>query len=410
MAAATTKTFEYAYRDRGGKIVKGKIEAPNQAAVANRLKTMGLAPMSINEVNTGGLQKELSIPGFGAKITLKDLAIMARQLSTMINAGLSLLRALTILAEQTESKPLAKRLSQVRNDVEVGVGFSVALAKHADVFPPLMINMVKAGEVGGFLDQVLVSVAENFEDEVKLRGKIKSAMTYPVVVFVIAIIAVVGMLLFIVPVFAGMFTSLGGTLPLPTRILVMMSTVLKWTALPIAIALVAFSAWWSRHKNDRAVRERLDPLKLKVPVFGNLFKKIAVSRFTRNFGTMIHAGVPILQALDIVGETSGNLVIEHATRAVQDSVRSGHSLSGPLAQHPVFPPMVVQMMAVGEDTGALDTMLEKIAEFYDQEVEATTEALTALIEPLMITFLGGIIGAMIIALYMPIFKIFDLIK
>ncbi|HUX69994.1 MAG TPA: type II secretion system F family protein, partial [Cellulomonadaceae bacterium] len=209
---ADAKTFEYAVRDRTGKIIKGRIEATNQAAVANRLKGMGMAPMSISEVTNTGMSREIRIPGFGPKITLKDLAIMARQLATMISAGLSLLRALAILAEQTESKPLAKTLAQVRNDVETGVSFSVALTKHADVFPPIMINMVKAGEVGGFLDQVLVSVAENFESEVKLRGKIKSAMTYPVVVFVIAILATFGMLLFIVPIFAGLFSSLGGTL------------------------------------------------------------------------------------------------------------------------------------------------------------------------------------------------------
>ena len=407
---AEGKTFEYAVRDRSGKLVKGRIEAVNQAAVANRLKTMGLAPLTIDEVNTGGLRKEISIPGFSDKISLKDMAIMARQLATMINAGLSLLRALTILAEQTESKPLAKVLAQVRSDVETGVAFSAGLAKHPRVFPPLMVNMVRAGEVGGFLDQVLLSVATNFESEVKLRGKIKSAMTYPVVVFVIAILAVVGMLLFIVPVFAGMFASLGGQLPLPTQILVTMSGFLKVGAIPLLIVVVLISVWWGRHKNDRAVRERLDPIKLKVPVFGNLFRKIAVARFTRNFGTMIHAGVPILQALDIVGETSGNIVVERAAKSVQDSVRTGQSLSAPLSHHPVFPPMVVQMMAVGEDTGALDTMLEKIAEFYDQEVEATSEQLTALIEPLMIVVLGSIIGSMIIALYMPIFSIFNLIN
>lgn len=412
MAATQTKsrTYEYAVRDRSGKIIKGRIEAPNQGAVANKLKTLGLAPMSINEVGTTGLQKEISIPGMSDRITLKDLAIMARQLATMINAGLSLLRALTILAEQTESKPLARRLAQVRGDVEVGVAFSTALTKHADVFPPLMINMVKAGEVGGFLDQVLVSVAENFEAEVKLRGKVKSAMTYPVVVFVIAILAVVGMLLFIVPVFAGMFASLGGELPLPTQFLVALSQGLKWAGGPILLAVIIFAVWWSRHKNDRRIREAVDPWKLKVPVFGNLFKKIAVSRFTRNFGTMIHAGVPILQALDIVGETSGNLVIERAAKSVQESVRAGHALTEPLSTHPVFPPMVVQMMAVGEDTGALDDMLEKIAQFYDQEVEATTEQLTSLIEPLMIVVLGSLIGGMIIALYMPIFSVFNLIN
>lgn len=408
--ATATKAFDYVVRDKTGKLVKGRIEAPSQSAVANRLKTMGVSPISIAEVNTGGMQREINIPGFGDKIGLKDLAIMARQLATMINAGLSLLRAISILAEQTESKPLAKVLMQVRSDVEAGISFSMALGKHESTFPPLMINMVKAGEVGGFLDQVLVSVAENFEDEVKLRGKIKSAMTYPVVVFVIAILATSGMLLFIVPVFAGMFSSLGGELPVPTKILMSMSVGLKWGAIPILVALGVFAAWWARHKNDRTVREVLDPWKLKVPVFGNLFRKIAVARFTRNFGAMLHAGVPILQALDIVGETSGNLVIERATKAVQESVRSGQSLTGPLSQHPVFPPMVVQMMAVGEDTGALDTMLEKIAEFYDQEVEATTEQLTSLIEPLMIVVLGSIIGGMVIAMYMPIFGIFDLIQ
>lgn len=404
------KTFEYAVRDKGGKIVKGRVDAPNQAAVANRLREMGMAAVSIEEVTNNGLQREINIPGLSEKISLKDLAIMSRQLATMINAGLSLIRALSILAEQTESKPLAKTLAQVRNDVEIGVAFSVALGKHEAVFPPLMINMVKAGEVGGFLDQVLLSVAGNFEAEVKLRGKIKSAMTYPVVVFVIAILAVIGMLLFIVPVFANMFATLGGSLPAPTQFLVLLSGLIKWTIGPMVVAGVIFAVWWSKHKNDRAVREKLDPVKLRLPVFGKLFQKIAISRFTRNFGTMIHAGVPLLQALDIVGETSGNLVIERATRAVQESVRKGESLTGPLATHTVFPPMVVQMMAVGEDTGALDTMLGKVADFYDQEVESTTEQLTSLIEPLMIVVLGSLIGGMIIALYMPIFTIFNLIN
>lgn len=409
--AGASKTFEYAVRDRSGKIVKGRVEANNQAAVANRLREMGLAAVSISEVSTSGLNSEITIPGFGGnKISLKDLAVMSRQLATMIDSGLSLLRALAILSEQTESKPLAKVLAQVRSDVEVGVAFSTALGKHPTVFPPLMINMVKAGEVGGFLDETLVSVANNFEAEVKLRGKIKSAMTYPVVVFVVAILATTGMLLFIVPIFAGMFSSLGGTLPLPTRILMFLSQALKITIIPTVIALIAFAVWWGKHKNDRGIRERVDPWKLKVPVFGGLFKKIAISRFTRNFGTMIHAGVPLLQALEIVGETSGNIVIERAAKAVQESVRRGESLAGPLSQHEVFPPMVVQMMAVGEDTGALDTMLAKVADFYDQEVESTTEQLTSLIEPIMIVVIGAIVGSMVIAMYMPIFGIFSLIE
>lgn len=408
--ATGTKTFEYAVRDRQGKIVKGRVEASNSAAVANRLKEMGLAALSINEVKTGGLNTEISIPGMGDRIKLKDLSVMSRQLATMIDSGLSLLRALSILAEQTESKPLAKVLAQVRNDVEVGLALSVAMGKHAEVFPPLMLNMVRAGEVGGFLDQALLSIADNFEAEVKLRGKIKSAMTYPVVVFVVAILACIGMLLFIVPVFSGMFTTLGGKLPFLTQVLVYMSQGVKITILPFLVLLTAFSVWWGRHKNDRNVRAKVDPLKLRLPVFGPLFRKIAVARFTRNLGTMLHAGVPLLQALEIVGETSGNLVIEDAAKAVQESVRQGNTLAGPLALQPVFPPMVVQMMAVGEDTGALDTMLAKVAQFYDDEVEATTEQLTSLIEPLMIVVIGAIIGTMVIALYMPIFGIFDLIN
>lgn len=414
MATATastpaSKSYEYTVRNRSGKIVKGRVEAPNQAAVASRLRAMNVAPLSISEVSTSGLNREINLFG-GKRVALKDLSIMARQMATMINSGLSLLRALSILAEQTENPALAKVLFQVRADVEAGVSLSAALGRHPQIFPPLMINMIKAGEIGGFLDQVLVSVAENYESEVKLRAKIKSAMTYPVVVFCFAILAVVGMLLFIVPIFVGMFESLGGDLPLPTQILVTMSSIMKWLAPAILVALIPSMTWWRRHKNDESVRRRVDPLKLKVPIFGNLMRKVAISRFTRNFGTMIHAGVPILQALDIVGETSGNMVIENAAKAVRESVRSGQSLAGPLNEHPVFPPMVVQMITVGEDTGALDEMLHKIAAFYDQEVETTTEQLTSLIEPLMIAVLGAIVGGMIIALYMPIFSIFELIE
>jgi len=408
--ATATKTYEYAVRDKSGKVVKGRIEATNSNAVANRLRTMGMAPISVDEVQVSGLKKEITIPGISNRISLKDLAIMARQLATMITAGLSILRALSILADQTENQALAKILQQVRSDVETGSALSAALGKHKNTFPPLMVNMIRAGEVGGFLDQVLVSIAENFEAEVKLRGKVKSAMTYPVVVFVIAILAVTGMLLFIVPIFAKMFKDLGGELPVLTQVLVTMSDILKITILPTIVGLVVFVSWWGKNKNNPGVREKVDPLKLKAPVFGQLVRKIAISRFTRNFGTMIHAGVPILQALDIVGATSGNIVIERAVKSVQESVRTGQALTAPLSQHPVFPPMVVQMMAVGEDTGALDAMLEKISDFYDQEVEATTDALTSIIEPLMIAVLGGIVGFMVIALYMPIFSVFDLVQ
>lgn len=406
---STARIFEYTVRDKSGKTVKGRIEAANEGAVAGRLSAMGIAPLKIEEVSTTGLNQEISIPGISDKIDLKDLAVMTRQLATMVSAGLSLLRALNILAEQTESKPLAKTLSRVRGEVETGTSLSAALAKHPADFPPLMINMIRAGETGGFLETSLLAVAENFEAEVALRQKIKSAMTYPVMVFIMAIVAVIGMLLFIVPVFAGMFDDLGGELPLPTQFLVFLSGLLKWVGPIILVALIAFAIWWGKNKNSLPVREAVDPWKLKLPIFGKLNQKIAVSRFTRNFGMMLGSGVPILQALDIVGETSGNMVIEHAVQDVKESVRKGESLTGPLSKHKVFPPMVVQMMAVGEDSGSLELMLTKVSDFYDQEVEATTEQLTSLIEPLMIGVLGVIIGGMIIALYMPIFSIFEII-
>jgi type IV pilus assembly protein PilC len=405
----TMTKFEYAVRDKSGKLVKGSLDAENQGQVVAKLRTMGFAPVSITEAN-GGMNKELRIPGFGPRVKLKDLAIMSRQFATMISSGLSLLRALTILSEQTDNKELARVLSLVRQDVEAGQALSSALARFPKVFPPLMVNMCRAGEVGGFLDSVLLQIAANYEAEVKLRGKIKSAMTYPTVVFCIAIIAVIGMLLFIVPVFANMFKQLGGTLPAPTRILVDMSTVVKFGFPFIIVGVIGLSVTWQRVKHKEAVRAVFDPLKLKLPVFGKLFQKVALSRFSRNLGTMLRSGVPILQSLDIVSATTANIVLERALHDVQESVRRGESLAGPLAEHWVFPPMVVQMLSVGEDTGAMDTMLEKIAEFYDQEVEATTEALTSLIEPLMIAVLGGIIGSMIIALYMPIFQVFNLIK
>jgi type IV pilus assembly protein PilC len=403
-------TFKYSVRDAGGKLVTGSLEADNQAAVARKLLQMGYAPVSIRQHGGGqGMQKDINIPGFKPQVKLKDLAVFSRQFATMVNSGLSLLRALSILCDQTSNKELARVLAEVRNDVETGSALSVSMAKHPDAFPPLMINMIKAGEVGGFLDSVMLQIAENFEAEAKLRGKVKAAMTYPIVVFVMAIIMCVIMLIFIVPVFAGMFDSLGGELPFPTQMLVYASDILRFAAPALILALIVGFFWWKKVKNTAGVRNIVDPLKLKLPVFGSLFQKIALSRFSRNLGTMMKSGVPILQSLDIVADTTGSVVLAHAVRDVQQSVRGGESLAAPLTEHKVFPAMVVQMMAVGEETGALDTMLLKISDFYDQEVEATTEQLTALIEPLMIAFLGVVVGGMIIALYMPIFKIFDLI-
>ena len=316
-----TTMYQYQVRDKAGKVVSGTIEAESQAAVAQKLKSMGYAALSISE-QKAGMKTELKIPGFGGKVKLKELAVMARQFATMINSGLSLLRALNILAEQTPNKKLAGILSQVRNDVETGMSLSAALAEHPEIFPPLMVNMVRAGEVGGFLDGVLLQIATNYEAEVRLKGKIKSAMTYPVVVFIMAILAVTGMLLFIVPVFASMFDGLGAELPAPTRILVACSHILKTFFPVILVGLIGFAIVWKRIKHKESVRSKVDPLKLKIPIFGQLFQKIALSRFTRNFGTMLHAGVPILQALDIVADTSGNMVVANAVRDVQESVRT----------------------------------------------------------------------------------------
>lgn len=408
---ATVQTFVYTGRNSTGKLVKGSMDAVSEAAVASRLQSMGLSPVSIAASSGGtGLHREIEIPGFKKRIKLKELAVMSRQMATMIGAGLSLLRTLGILAEQTESKPLAAILGKVRDEVESGVSTSDAFAQHAEVFPPLMISMIRAGEAGGFLDRALDSIAVNFEKEVKLKGKIKSALTYPVLVLIMSLVSVVLMLVFIVPVFQKMFASLGGKLPLPTLMLVYLSQAMVWIGPLMTVAFITFAIWWPRNKNTERVRRRIDPLKLRLPIFGPLLKKIAVARFSRSFSDMIGAGVPILRALQIVGETSGNWVIEDSLKKVAESVRQGHSLSDPLADQPVFPPMVTQMIAVGEDAGSLEVMLDKIADFYDQEVEAATEQLTAMIEPLMVAFLGVVIGSMVVALYLPIFNISKLIK
>ncbi|MCW4385334.1 type II secretion system F family protein [Salinibacterium sp. SYSU T00001] len=409
--ATATREFAYRGRDAAGKVVKGRLEGASEGAVTSKLRAMNVTPLSIEEATGGtGLQKELSIPGMEKGVGLKDLAIMARQMATMTSSGLSLIRTLTILSEQTENKTLGRTLAIVQSDVEAGFALSAAMAKHPKHFPPLLINLVRAGEAGGFLEDTLVSIAENYENEVKLRATIKSALTYPIAVLCIAFVAVIGMLIFIVPVFETMFADLGGDLPLPTQFLVLLSKNMVWAGPLGLVLLVIFVFWWRANKNTERVRNVVDPLKLKIPVFGPLFAKVAIARFSRNFATMMGAGVPILQSLNIVGEASGNAVIEGALKKVADSVRSGKSVAGPLALEPVFPSMVTQMIAVGEDSGALETMLNKIADFYDQEVEATAEQLTALIEPLMIGIIGLVVGGMIVALYLPIFSIFEQIQ
>jgi len=406
--SVAVQNWNYKARDSEGKIVKGKLEATSESAAVARMRTMGLSPVSVESATSGtGLNMEISLGAFEKGVNLKDLAVMSRQMATMVAAGIPLMKSLAILSEQTESKPLARTLTTVRNQVEAGSSLSEALARQSDVFPPLMVHLVRAGEVGGFLDQSLESIASTFEADVKLRATIKSAMTYPVVVLIMALVSVVGMLLFIVPIFEKMFRDLGGELPLPTQILVMLSRSMLWLGPILLVGGIAFSIWWRRNKHADKVRAFVDPMKLKLPVFGDLFKKVAIARFTRNFATMTKSGVPVLQSLAIVGDTSGNWVIQEALRSVQESVRAGRTIAEPLAASGVFPAMVTQMIAVGEDSGAMEQMLNKIADFYEEEVQTTTEQLTSLIEPLMIGFIGVVIGGMIIALYMPIFTIFD---
>ncbi|MGQ0846222.1 MAG: type II secretion system F family protein [Sporichthyaceae bacterium] len=406
---ATATQFAYKVKDPKGRLVEGKVSAESEAAVAEQLRSMGMRPLEVRPANTG-LDREIKLRRGPKHVKLKDLAIFSRQFSTMIGAGLSMLRTLTILSEQTSNPELARVLRLVKSDVEAGNSISASFAKHPAVFPPLMVSMVRAGETGGFLDLSMRQIADNLESEVKLRSKVKSAMTYPVVVLIMAVLIVVAMLLFVVPIFDDMFKTLGGALPFPTRVLVMASNAMAWLApLGAAMAAGAFFAWRKYGRTQR-VREVVDPLMLKLPVFGKLFQKVALARFARTLGTLLRSGVPILAALDITADTTGNVVVSRALRDVAESVKTGETISGPLRNHSVFPPMVVYMMASGEETGSLDEMLTKIGEFYDDEVEATTDALTALIEPIMIAILGTVVGGMIIALYLPIFKIFDLIQ
>ena len=406
---STATMYRYTVRDRSGKTRNGTLEATDQKVVANKLREMGYAPVSISEVKTATLQKELSIPGFKKKVGLKDLSIFSRQFATMINSGLSLIRALNILAQQTDNSELARVLGEVRSAVEQGRSLSVALSEH-EAFPKLYIAMVRAGETAGMLDTVLLRIAETLEKDLELRRRIKSAMTYPVVVLILAILLTGVMLVFIVPTFTGMFETLGGELPGPTKILVALSGLLRkfWYVI-MFLPVIAWKAFVYARKQEN-VRFFLDKYKLKAPVFGILFHKIAIARFARNLGTLLHAGVPILTALEITADTVNNGVMSNAINDVKTSVKEGASVAKPLGTHDIFPPMVVQMIAVGEETGAMDTMLTKIADFYDSEVTAMTESLTAMLEPLMIAVLGGIVGGMVIALYMPMFKIFDLIQ
>jgi type IV pilus assembly protein PilC len=400
-----SKNFEYRARNSAGKVVRGNFEAPNEAAASTRVLSMGLSPMHIAEKTAGsGLNAEISLGFLSKGIKSTDLAVATRQLATMTNAGLALLRAVTVVGDQTENEKLQALLHDVARDIETGSSFSESLAKHREI-PLIMVSMLRAGEAGGFLDIALAAVATTFEKEAKLKATIKSAMTYPAAVLGIAVIAVVAMLLFIVPIFKKMFEGFGKALPLPTQILVDISDNMIWLLPTLIVLIVGLSALWRAKKDDDAVRRIVHPLLLKFPVFGPLMGKIAISRFARNMANMTQAGVPLLKALQIVGQASGNWVIEQTALRVAESVRLGGSMAEPLSEEKIFPAMVVQMVAVGEESGSVDTMLGKVADFYDDEIEATSAALTSLIEPLLICVLGVVVGGMVVALYMPIFSI-----
>jgi len=400
---------EYAYRaiDRaGGGTIKGTMEASSTNAVVAKLHAQGLTPLEVSPVSKTGLNQDISIPGFEKRVKVKSLAVFAKQMAGLINAGLPLMRTLTILIEQTEDKPLQAALASVQAEVQSGSAFSIALANHPDVFPPLMVSVIRVGELGGFLGQALSSVARTYADEAELQNKVKSAMTYPIIVLIIAILGVLAMVTFVVPVFEGMFSGMGSALPVPTQILVTVSHNMVWM-LPIIIVLAFIGwIWWVRNRNGERVRRVLDPLKLRLPIFGPLVTKVAVARFARNLSMMLDAGVPLLQALSIVGQAANNWAIEKALEDVQESVREGRSFSVPLAKAGVFPPIVSQMVSVGEEAGTLSEMLASVADFYEDEVNTATSQLTATIEPILIVGIGVIVGGMVITLYLPIFTLY----
>jgi type IV pilus assembly protein PilC len=338
------------------------------------------------------------------KVTEKDIVVMTRQFATMIDAGLPLVQCLEILFSQQENKTFKRILKNIKEDVEEGSTFADALKQHPEVFDDLFVNLVAAGEIGGILDIILNRLAAYIEKAAKLKKKVKGAMTYPIVVMVIAVLVVGVILIFVIPVFQSMFADFGKALPVPTQIVVAMSNFIQSYILYIIVGVVLLVFAFRRFYKTEKGRALVDRLILKVPVFGMLLRKVAVAKFTRTLGTMISSGVPILDSLDIVAATAGNMTIEDAIRETRQSISEGRTIAEPLADSEVFPSMVVQMISVGEATGALDTMLGKIADFYDDEVDAAVDALTAMLEPFMMVFLGGTIGGLVVSMYLPIFQ------
>jgi len=402
-------TFTYKARDGRGGPVNGRVEAETAAAAADLLRARGYFVVKLEEtapVNTG-LNREIKL--FQPKVKAKDLAIFCRQFATMLGAGMTIIASLRVLSQQAENQRLRAALTEIIASLEQGHSLFDAVKEHQQVFPAIFINMAEAGEVGGVLEEIMERLAEHFERESDTEEKVRSAMTYPLVVLGIAVVAVVFLLAFVLPVFADMLTGLGAELPLPTRIVLGVSAFFQayWYLLLVFAAALAGalryylatgpgSLWW-------------DGVKLKAPVFGDLNRKMAVSRFSRTLGTLVRGGVPILRALDVTKNTAGNQVIARAVERARNNIREGEAMAPPLAATGVFPVMVTEMIAVGEETGALDTLLEKISFFYDREVEATTARLSSLIEPFMIVGLGLVVGFIVISIMLPIFSMSTMI-
>ncbi len=398
------RTFVYTGRSTNGETKKGEIQAANLIQATTALKRQQIAPSTITEKKSFSLGN-IKLPGLGSSIKTKDLVIFSRQFATMIDAGLPLVQCLDILASQQEKMEFKKVLFDVKASVEGGSTFADALKKHPKVFDPLYVNLVAAGEVGGILDTILNRLSLFLEKAEKLKGKIKGAMTYPVAVIIIACLIVTGLLVWVVPIFQNMFASFGKALPVPTQVVVNMSHILTsyWYLILASIAGIFFGLRYLY--GTPKGRKQMDAVFLKLPVIGDLIRKTAVARFTRTLGTMLSSGVPILEGLDIVAKTAGNVIIEEAVMKSRMSLSQGKTLAEPLIETKVFPGMVTQMIAVGESTGALDAMLAKIADFYEEEVDTAVDALTSLIEPLLMAFLGIVVGGLVIALYLPIFQL-----
>jgi type IV pilus assembly protein PilC len=400
-------TYVFRALDPAGTTAKGEVEAVSKQAVADQLKARGLVVVDISSKHKS---KELNVTLF-ERVKPAELTVLTRQLATMVASGMTLLRALYVLEEQTESKPLKDAVVNVRKDVEAGLLFSAALARYPKVFNPLYVAMVESGETSGRLDDALLRVADQLEKEDALRRQVKSAMVYPTVVVSFAAIVLFALITFLVPVFVNVFKDFGGKLPSITQFTVDLSNIMshQWYLLfggAIAI-VVSFRKW----KRSSWGRPQWDRVRLHFPFkIGTVVQKVAIARWSRTLASLVSAGVPILQAIDITGKTAGNTMVERAMAQVTDSVKSGGTISAPLREAPVFPAMVCQMVGVGEETGALDTMLAKVADFYEDEVDAAIKGLTSLLEPLMIITVGSIVGFIVVSMYMPLFKVYDAIK